>query len=320
MERCIATMRRVCWLVLALLLSSALLSFAGVPGFLKNKMGTLNGQLFVHEKPLADAIVSFFDSKGGPPPVVGSTRRVPDMVARTDDQGRFSVKLLAGSYCMGSLIREKGNGAGPPRDGEEYFFIRDSAGNLRTLEVRAKAISEVGRVDGVVPGMFKEFDDFIVIRGTITDETGKVLPGVLVTLRESLASSRPRYISKRTATDGSFEMKVPPGQYYVMARESLQGGRPLTGSYIGTYGKSAPLVEATGQKGKDSSGGVSLGGGRQGGGGEAKVVGGSKGEIISGIDIQMFRIPDPGATRQRFEEAARSRVQQKAEDAKDDGH
>lgn len=301
-------MRRLVLLILAVMLIASN-AMAGVPGFMKARMGTLQGEVYVGGKILPSAIVSFFDKKSGPPPVMGTARRVPDMVSRTNDKGEFSVKLLPGSYYMGAMVREMGQGPGPPRKGEEYFFIRTDSGKLRLFKVNKKALSKVGKVEGVKPGEFEEFKDFITIQGVVADESGKPTSGIMVNLKDSLKSPRPRYVSDRTDENGKYELRVPPGKYYVMARESLRGGRPRTGSYIGTYGKTAPIGEAAPANAGGAMGGSPPGVGVQGGGGggEAILVEGKGGEVFSDVNIAMFRIPDPVETRRKFEESARAR-------------
>ncbi len=299
-------MRRIIILLVVILLSISSAAQAGVPGFMKAKMGTLQGQLYVNNKILPNAIVSFFDKKDGPPPVLGSARRVPDMVARTDDKAKFSVKLLPGSYYMGSMIRARGKGPGPPRKGEIYYFIRDKEGQLQTLTVKTKSVNNVGRLNGVLPGKFKEFDTFITISGTVVDESGKPHPGALVTLKDKLNDPRPKYIANRTDKQGKFSVKVPPGKYFLMIRESLRGGRPAIGSSVGTYGKTAPNINATSRQGDNKNVSFPAGMSQQGGSGTAIAVGGKNGEIISGLVINMFKIPDPNATRSKYEKKARA--------------
>ncbi len=298
-------MRRILILILVMLLPSSA-SLAGIPGFMKARMGTLQGQLYVDGKILPNAIISFFDKKGGPPPILGSARRVPDMVARTDDKAKFSVKLLPGSYYMGSLIRERGKGPGPPQKGEQYFFIRDQNGQLQSLVVKTKSINKVGRLNGVPPGKFKEFEAFITISGKVIDETNKPCSGALVTLKDKLNAPRPKYIAKPTDEQGKFSVKVPPGKYYLMVRESLRDGRPAIGSSVGTYGKVAPKVSAASRQADNKNASFPAGMSQQGGSGTAIAVGGEKGEIISGIVINMFKIPDPNATRNEYKKKARA--------------
>lgn len=288
------------------LLSST--SWADVPGFMKAKMGTVKGTLYVKDKPLANAVVSFFDKNGGPPPVVGSARRVPEVIKRTNAQGQFSVKLLPGTYYMGALVREESKGSGPPRPGEEYFFVQSDKGQLREFSIAEKQSCDVGRVNGVTPGSFQEFKNFITIKGKVTGEDGKPLAGALVTLKESMDAPRPRYISEGTAADGTYSMKVPPGKYFVVGRESIQGGKPGIGSYIGSYGKTNPVTgsgNAIPPNVGSQSGASPAAMGLQGtGGGQAISVEGKEGEVISDINIQMFKIPNPGETRAKFEAEA----------------
>ena len=293
------------WLALLVVVVAAPV-WAGIPGFMKARMGSLSGQVYVDGKVLPNAVVSFFDKKGGPPPVIGSARRVPDMVTRTDDAGRFVVKLLPGSFYMGALIRPKGDGPGPPRPGEKYFFMKDEQGALRTFTVKTKQLTSAGRIDGAKPETFTELNSFITIKGRLLDRQGKGLAGMFVTLKEDPQAPRPKYISAPSAKDGSYLLKVPPGSYYVMARETVRGGRPRQGTYIGTYGKEPPALEGRSYEEALTSANS------RGGTGAAKLVSGAAGEVISGIDIKMFKIPDPEATRRHFEEKARARKDEKA--------
>lgn len=282
-------------------------AFAGVPGFMKSRMGTLNGQLYIDDHVLPDAVVAFFEVQSGPPPIVGSARRVPDMVSRTNEKGEFSVKLLPGIYYMGALIREMGQGPGPPRPGEKYYFVKDASGKLRTIEIQTKQVYNAGRFDGLPPDAFQEFSEYVTIKGVVTDDKGKPLAGIMVTLKENMSAPRPKFISERTREDGTFELRVPPGKYYVMGRESLRGGRPRAGSFIGTYGKTAPVGNASPVNAGGKAQGAPPGRGLQGGGGEAIAVEGKAGEVIADINLQMFRIPDPEETRRKYEAEARAR-------------
>ncbi len=311
-------MQKLIILVMTVLLSLASATWAAAPVFMKARMGTLQGQLYVNGKILPEAIVSFFDKESGPPPVLGSARRVPDMVARTNKKAAFSVKLLPGAYYMGAMIRERGKGPGPPRKGEQYYFIRDEKGNLLVLTVKAKSVTDAGRLNGVPPGKFKEFKTFITISGKVVDEMGKPRSGVLVTLKDKLNAPRPKYITDRTGVDGGFIMKVPPGNYFVMARESIRGGRPAIGSSVGTYGRIAPSGKSLSMNAAGKSGAAPVRPGLQGGGGGSAIaVGGKDGEVIAGIVINMFKIPDPKETRNKFEKQAqvsKMNVQKKSVD------
>jgi len=300
-------MRNKSLLVVALLLLFAARGWADVPGFMKEQMGTLKGTVYVKDKVYAQAIVSFFDKANGPPPIVGSARRVPEAVDRSNAQGEFSVKLLPGTYYMGVMFREANKGMGPPRSGEEYFFIESEAGSLREFTVEPKKISEVGRVNGSAPGAFHEFAKFITIKGKISGEDGKPLAGAFVTLKDNMNAPRPRYISEGSAADGSFSIKVPPGKYFAVGRESIEGGKPGIGSAIGSYGKTAPLGNSGTPPNVGSQAGASQAArGLQGAGdGQAIAIEGKDGDVIENINIQMFKIPNPVETRDKFEAEAK---------------
>ncbi len=304
-------MKKISAILLAMLLGAASFSLAQSPGVTKAKMGTVKGRLIVDGKPLSQAIVSFFNTVGGPPPEVGTARRVPDMVSRTDDNGGFFVKLLPGIYNMGALVRERGKGPGPPRVDENFYFIRDSSNHLKDFTIITKQVTEAGQVKGVQQRDFVEFKSFMTISGAITNENGQPFKGAFVVVRKNLNDQRPKYIAEPTEKNGLYEFKLPPGSYYVMAMDSLRSGRPLPGAYVGTYGKSAPVGEViAANAGGAWTPGLPPGVIKQGGSGEAINLTGMEGQKISGVDIQMFKIPNQEETRKKFEEEAKARARE----------
>jgi len=302
-------MKKIVALTLGLILTLLGTSFADVPGFMKEQMGTVKGTAYVKDKPYTNAIISFFDKNGGPPPIIGSGRRVPEAIDRSNDKGEFSTKLLPGTYYMGTIQRDIKQGFGPPRDGEEYFFMRDDKGKLREFTIETKQVHDAGRVNGQPPGAFEEFVNFITIKGKVTNDEGKPLAGVLVTLKDSMDAPRPKFISHPTGGDGSFAIKVPPGKYFIVGRESVGGGKPGIGTFIGSYGKTDPLGEAmppnVGSQQGASTAAKSM---QSAGGGQALAVEGKNGQVIENINIQMFKIPDPAETREKYEAEARGQA------------
>lgn len=300
-------MKKIITFTLGLLLTLLGTSMADVPGFMKEQMGTLKGIAYVKDKPFNDAIVAFFDKNGGPPPITGSARRVPDSISRSNDKGEFSAKLLPGTYFIGTMQRDAKKGFGPPREGEDFFFMRDDTGKLREFTIETKKTTDAGRTDGMPPGDFKEFKSFITIKGKVTSDEGKPLAGVLVILKDNVDAPRPKFISHATGKDGSFSVKVPPGKYYVMARESIGGGKPGIGTFIGSYGKTDPLGEAvTPNMGSQPGASAAAKEMQSAGSGQALAIEGKDGEVIDNINIQMFQIPDPVATREKYEAEAKS--------------
>jgi hypothetical protein len=288
----------------ALLLFVSTACLAAPPGFLMAKAGVLEGTLVIKDgKPIpGGVIVSFFNTKDGPPPIYGNMHRVPDMVSRTDDEGKFSVKLLPGVYNMGAMIRARGEGAGPPRGEEEFFFITGDDGKLKSFTVPQKETVKIGTVKGVPIDAVPEIKNSVIVKGKVVDEIGNAVEGAYVLVKNDVNSARPLFISEKTDKNGDYSLTLPAGiPYYLLARQNMRGGRPLAGSLVGTYGKTAP-AGAEGEYGIDAPVGV----GGKGGQGEALTVMGNKGAILTDININMFQVPNPEENREKFEKKFRS--------------
>ena len=251
-------------------------------------VGTLTGKVLFQGDISQGGVVSFFLKQQGPPPDQGTSRRVPERIARMNPDGSFSVKLLAGVYYMGAMQWYKGRQPGPPREDEKYIFIRDESGKLKTFTVTAGEDIDIGDVTGSASAAFVEVTDSFIIRGVVTDEHSKPFAGALVLLKYNMSSPRPVYISEITGEDGKYEFSVPAGTYYVLARQQLSRiGRPRPGSYLGTYGetKEKPI------------------GGQAMAPSMAKAVIGKQGDIHENINIMMFILPDPEERRQEIRDA-----------------
>jgi hypothetical protein len=300
------------WIVLLLffLLSTPLICQAGVPGYLKERMGTLTGQVVTKDgKPVPDGVVSFFNTSKGVPPLIANMHRIPEMVGRMGPDGKFSVKLLPGSYYMGALIfTDPGRGPGPPREGETFYFARDDKGNLRELTIGTKEIKDAGQVIGALPDTFPVAKNIVTIEGRLLVEDGKPFAGGTVLVKTDMNKARPDFVSARTSEDGKFSLKLPPDtQYYLMGRERTVG-RPVPGTYIGTYGSTTAISEggalpiggvkpAQPASGMPQVEGVPIGPGEN----LPVAVMGKAGETLTGYDIMMFKVPVPGEQREKLQ-------------------
>lgn len=272
------------------LLIALLIATLAVPGQSQNTSsvkGILKGKVFQNNKPMPRAIIALFSVAGGNPPDQGSTRRVPDGLIKVEEDGSFMVELVPGKFYLGAVSRsDDRRRMGPPSPDEEFFFARQKDGELRQFEIVGGQITDSGTLRGIMPEFFPEIEDHFTVSGTIYNEKGKPFPKVLVLVRRELTIPRPLFISERTGSDGKFELKLPAGiPYYLVVREDLVNvGRPKPGNFVGIYGGSPP-----------SSGAVPtvFAGG--------KVVNGKKGEIIKGIDITMYEIPDPEEKKKEFQ-------------------
>ncbi len=295
--------------ILGLCLSLALVcavpaARAGIPGFLRARMGVLRGVIQLPpgvEMPADGAIVAFFDRRKGPPPTEVGMHRVPEMVVRSSPEGRFGVSLLPGSYMIGVLLRPRGVGPGPPRPGEQFFFAMTPDGRFATFAVQSKATTDAGVIAVAPPQQIRELTEFVTVRGRVFDEQGRPFAGARILVKQDPRMARPLFVSAPSAADGSYAIKLPPDTtYYIVARQNIQGGRPAPGSYVGTFGKRSP-EPSPGEKGAGPLAGVG-----PGGVGEALPVRGAAGEVIDHVDITMFRVPDPEANRRKYKKEERA--------------
>ena len=97
--------------------------------------GTLTGKIsFGEDTEIVQGVVSFFRKDSGPPPDLGSSRRVPERVARLHPEKGFKAQLAAGTYYIGAMQWKKGRRPGPPKADEKFIFIRDDQGNYKKIK------------------------------------------------------------------------------------------------------------------------------------------------------------------------------------------
>ncbi len=287
-------MRFTCLLLTTLLACLfASTSQAALPGYMLKKMGTINGQVYVDDKPVPFAMLAFFLKKKGPPPLENGMRRVPELLSRTNSEGKFKTRLLAGEYYLGILMRPPNAGPGPPRAGEKYYFAGTRKGELSVISVKAQEDAEIGRLNGAPPDSFKSLEEFFTVNGVVRNAKGEPYPGVVVLGKSRLNIPRPEFISIRTGPDGSFQLRLPASKpFHLVARETIASARPRAGSYIGTYGiksKTGLATPSIFSAGSPPPGVMS----EEDNGSRALLVSGGVGEVVSGIDIFMYKVPDP---------------------------
>lgn len=299
------------WIVVQLFffLLSPLVSQAAVPGFMKERMATFSGQVVNEDgKPLQGGKVSFFNAKKGIPPIIVRVHRIPDKVGRMAPDGTFSVKLLPGTYYMGALvITDPGRGPGPPREGEDFYFIKDTKGNLREFTLGNKETQDVGKVVAALPDSFPKAKNLVTIQGRLLKENGTPFAGGVVLVKTDLNKARPDFISAPTDAEGKYSLNLPADtEYYILGREQAVG-RPVPGSYLGTYGSTLPISEGgalpIGNVGPIQPADMPQVEGLEiGPGGDLPLaVSGKAGQTLTGIDILMFKVPVPGEQREKLQ-------------------
>jgi len=298
-------------LPLFLFLALPLVCQGGVPGFMRERMGTLSGQAVDEAgKPLAGGgVVSFFNTEKGIPPLIANMHRIPDMVGRMEADGKFSINLLPGSYYMGILmITDPKRGPGPPRSGETFYFVKDDNGGLRKFALGMKEVQDAGRVVGAVPGSFPAAKNLVTIEGRLLREDGSPFADGTVLVKTDMNSARPDFVSERTDKDGRFKLQLPADTpYYLLGRERAVG-RPVPGTYIGTYGSTSAISEGGALpignvRPAGPASGMPQGDLLEPGAGDnlPATVSGKAGETISGIDIMMFKMPVPEEQREKLQ-------------------
>lgn len=294
-------MRRLLFISLLINMLFPLISHGALPGFMLERMGALSGQVFVDAKPFANGMMVFFHESKGLPPELGGMRRPPDFLGRLDAEGRFAIKLAAGRYYLGVLLRGREQGVGPIRQGERNFIAVDSQGKLRLLAIADRENIDAGRIDCAPPTAIVgvTLPAFYTVTGIVRNEKGEPVKEAVVLAREKPEAPRPDYMSPRTGEDGRFELTLPAGKsFYLSARENLSASRPAPGQRIGTYGirsdsgLAAPLL---GGQGFDQPAGVHLKDKEKGN--RPLTVSGSEGGKVDNVEIVMYPVPDPEAVK-----------------------
>jgi len=309
-----AMMKKWVLLLLLIFLSIPLVIQAEEPGSAEEPTGTISGQLVNEaDEVLTGGVVSFFYASEGVP-MVGKTHRIPDMVGRMDRNGKFSINLQPGTYYLGALIiTDPGRGPGPPREGEKFYFVRDDKNNLFQLSVKANEVKDLGKLTGALPEAFLAAINMITVTGRLLVEGDKPFAGGIVLAKTDMKSQRPDFISERTGEDGRYVIKLPADTaYYLVSRQRVIG-RPTPGSYVGTYGSNSAI---------NAGGALPIGNVRPPSqpasgmpqqsrpqaapaiqpGKEVPIpVQGNPDQTISGIDILMFKVPDPNQQREQLQ-------------------
>lgn len=222
--------------------------------------GILSGKWITkNNSPMTGAQVLLFNTAFGPPPASEKYLRVPDATSSIDNDGKFSVQVLAGSYYLVMRKRAEEGTVGPPIDGDLQYYSRDKNGRARLFVVNAGNETNIGTISEAT--VFKKQQTkyeagMTAIEGTVTDEDGKPVEGVRVFVYTSpKMSGRPQYASEGTGNDGKYVINVnDKGTYYLKVRSHYGGGKPASGELMGGYGKSPSPAVAEVEKGDIKTG------------------------------------------------------------------
>jgi len=278
----------------------------------KEGPGTAFGQVVDEDgSPLPGGVVSFFNAENGVAPLLADVHRIPDMVGRMDPDGRFSLKLKPGSYYMGALIiTDPKRGPGPPREGEKFYYARDDKGDLREIAIGTGEEKDFGQIVMALPDTFPAAKNLVTVQGRLLmDKEGIPFAGGVVLVKTNLNNQRPDFVSTRTDEAGRYEIKLPADTPYFLVGRERSVGRPVPGTYVGTYGSETPislggvLPIGSFRPAQPAIGispqveGMNLSPGKD----LPKTVMGKPGQTLTGIDIKMFRTPVPEEQRKKLQ-------------------
>lgn len=267
-----------------------------VPAFSEEKsseikdLGTIKGQILKEGgSAFTPGFVAFFSSENLEPMDFGQTRRSPKMIAFLDDKGNFLTgPMPPGSYYIGAMERKQWRG-GPPKMGEVRYSAFDDKGEYIEVTLNKSQELEIGSVVVTVPKEAPELTDFITIEGRLLAEDGKGVPGAVVVVKRDLNTRKAEFISDKSAFNGYYKIQVPPGKYFLIARETVEGSmRPKPDSIYGEFGQNAPI--GLGGKSKNPS---------------AYIIG-TSGQEYKDVDILMFKVPLPEVRRKETEALVKS--------------
>lgn len=267
------------------LILNAQFSFTQETGAVRDDLGQLSGKIMLDGKPFPYGFVAFFAAKDGQHQDYNPTsKRSPAMVAFIEENGVFSTQPFpVGSYYIGAMMRKRWVG-GPPKAGEKRYSATGEKGDYPVFTVKQGELIDVGVVNVIEPKDFPELTEYMTVEGRVVDEEGRGILGAVVVAKKDLNDPKGLFISAETAMNGAYQLKIPPGRYFFVARQALtRAGRPKPGGLMGTLGHTKPV----GLGGKSEE--------------PPAFLAGASGQEFTNIDIPMFKIPVPDVRRKEVE-------------------
>lgn len=173
------------------------------------------------------------------------------MSVPTDEDGRFSLALPAGTYYLLARLRQGGGMVtGPLRAGDFIGYAPENpvrVGGKQVLQVSIPMLEVPEKVERLADSLFGGTS----LKGRIVTRDGQPVGGARAILYdEAQMLNRPLYVSRPSDADGRFVLSFPHGgTYYLAARQQL-GGAPAPGELYGTYDATPDhaLTIATGEQ------------------------------------------------------------------------
>ncbi|MGB6972381.1 MAG: OmpA family protein, partial [Desulfobulbales bacterium] len=125
--------------------------------------------------------------------------------------------------------------------------------------------------------------------------SGPVAGAMVLAKKGNQKIRRPDYFSEPTGEDGKFSINLPPGDtYYLIARKLITGTRPNPGESIGKLGteSAGDTPAAITRDGAVPPPGIIDREGVRQVAADAIPITGTRGEVVSGLKIYMYKMPD----------------------------
>lgn len=191
----------------------------------------VEGRVTVHGQPRADVVIFAYTDLSSRLKGMGYAMSVP-----SDQDGRFSLPLPAGTYYLLARLRQQGGMVtGPLRAGDFIGYAEQNpvqVANDRMVELSIPLLEVPEKVDRLADSLFGGTS----LKGRIVTRDGRPVSGARAILyNEAQMLNRPLYVSQPSDEDGRFVISFPlGGTYYLAARQQL-GGAPAPGELYGTY-------------------------------------------------------------------------------------
>lgn len=204
-----------------LLLLGSLILLCGCP---QSDTG-IEGQLSFNGEALRRARVEFYLKSGE------ERSSAPFSVVTTDEQGQFHTLLPPGDYYLVAKKKEQGAGVNRMLMAEypqNPVVVKDALVKTLPLELR-----EVGMADAIVS------DGKTRVSGTLHFQGDPLSDAFIYVYTRGNAVTGPSYgLVARSEKDGSFELPLLPGRYWLAARKRSDGSRvgdPQVGDLSSLY-------------------------------------------------------------------------------------
>lgn len=198
-------------------------------------MGVITGQVISKDKiPLVNGTVVLYNKAVGPPPSLEDYLKIPNSMGSTDNSGKFSIKVLEGTYYLAALKWAfESKDVGPPKHGDPLYLLRDEKGNFKEVSIKAGSVVDIGiiRQTGNFDKNKERFGKGITaVEGFVIDTEGKPVEGAIVM---AAVDNKLLFASYKTGKDGKFLVRTNDGgTYYLKVTNRYGGGRPAEGEQL----------------------------------------------------------------------------------------